>query len=69
MPSLDEDDNTPPGTEFWTVPHGVVCRVMEALILGRLYQRRMQNVTERERVVIEQAIADLEEFSNHVTNQ
>lgn len=67
MPSLDEE---PPSRDdvFWTVPHSVVCRVMEALILGRTYQRRMQNVTERERVVVERAIEDLEDFSNH-TNQ
>lgn len=67
MPSLDEE---PPTRDeaFWTIPHATVCRVVEALYLGRLYQRRSANVTERELVLMEQAIADLEGFSNH-TNQ
>lgn len=66
MTSLDEE---PPHRDeaYWTVPHTTVCRVMEALYLARLYQRRMQSVTERERVLIETAIDDLEEFSNHTT--
>ena len=68
MPSLDEEnDSMPIGTEFWTIPHTAVCRVVEALYLARLYQRRIQSVTERERSLIETAINDLEEFSNHTT--
>lgn len=66
MPSLDEEtDSTPAGTEFWTIPHATVCRVIESLYLARLYQRRMPHITERERALIESAVADLEEFSNH----
>jgi hypothetical protein len=66
MPSLDEE---PPARDeaYWTIPHSTVCRVVEALYLGRLYQRRSANVTEREMVLMEQAIADLEGFSNHTT--
>lgn len=64
MPSLDEE---PPTRDeaYWTVPHATVCRVLEALYLTRQYQRGMAGVTERERALIESAVADLEEFSNH----
>lgn len=66
MLSLDEEDSRP-AEEFWTIPHSTVCRVVEALYLGRLYQRRSANITERELVLMEKAISDLEEFSNHTT--
>lgn len=64
MPSLEEEDSRP-AEEIWTIPHSTVCRVVEALYLGRLYQRRSGNITERELVLMDRAIADLEEFSNH----
>jgi hypothetical protein len=61
MPSLDEEADDPPGTEYWTIKRDHVFLIYEALVIGLACAQRMR-VTDREQTILGTALGRVREI-------